>query len=128
LYGLAHLARGDVSGRWVPLSEICADHHLPRKHLAKIFQVLVRAGLLESARGSRGGFALARPPKRISLLEVIEAVEGRSDGECLLASECEGLDACPVGRAIGEARTQRDRVLGRRTLADVAPDGGKGRP
>jgi len=56
--------------------EISKEYNIPLEYLLKILQQLVRANILRSKRGPRGGFSLARPIKKINLLEVIEAVEG----------------------------------------------------
>ena len=73
---------------YVLLDELCEDTDLPRHFVAKIFQDLVRNGLLLSAKGRGGGFALARVPAKIFLVEIVAAVDG-----------IEGLDACVVGMA-----------------------------
>lgn len=60
----------------VTLDTVCASRRLSKQYLTKIFASLARAGLVLPIRGKHGGFVLAREPKDISLLEVIEAVEG----------------------------------------------------
>ena len=60
----------------VPRSEIADAQAIPEAYLQKLLPVLVRAGLVSGRRGPRGGFQLARPARRVSLLEVIEAVDG----------------------------------------------------
>ena len=55
---------------------ISKEYDIPLEYLLKILQQLVRANVLHSKRGPRGGFNLAKPAKKISMLEVIEAVEG----------------------------------------------------
>ena len=60
----------------VPLKEICRIRDLARDYLTKIFASLGRAGIVRAVRGKGGGFILARDPKRITVLEVIEAVDG----------------------------------------------------
>lgn len=60
----------------VPLEEICRNRNLPRPYLTKIFSSLTRAHLVASVRGKGGGYILARLPGEISLLDVIEAIEG----------------------------------------------------
>ena len=57
--------------------DISSRYSLPLEYLLKILQQLVRANILNSKRGPRGGFSLARPAEKISLLEIVEAVEGR---------------------------------------------------
>jgi Rrf2 family protein len=61
----------------IPLEIICRRRQgLAREYLVKIFGSLVKAGIVRTVRGKKGGFLLARKPKDITLLEVIEAVEG----------------------------------------------------
>jgi len=60
----------------VPLARICRRRKLPKQYCTKIFGMLVRANLIDAVRGKGGGYALARPPGEISLLSVIEAIEG----------------------------------------------------
>jgi len=56
--------------------EIAERKEIPPALLAKLIPLLVRAGLLASQRGARGGLALARPASEISMLEIVEAIEG----------------------------------------------------
>jgi Rrf2 family protein len=67
-------------------------------HLSKVMQRLVRAGFVTSGRGPRGGFRLAKPPEQISLLDVLETIEGPLDrGGCLLSPpQCDGVE-CVFG-------------------------------
>jgi Rrf2 family protein len=60
----------------VPLEEICQQRKLPKEYLTKIFSLLGRAGLIRAVRGKRGGYVLARSPREVTLLAVVEAVEG----------------------------------------------------
>ncbi len=132
-YGLSYLA-GQAPGRFIPLSEIREHYRVPEKHLAKIFGVLVRAGVLQSARGVQGGFALARPPEKISPLEVIEALEGPLDTGCLLVGEpCEHDVACRINGVWRRAQHAMIVALRESSLADMvqsrrfrAPRGGSG--
>ena len=79
------------------LAEICEERGLSQQYLAKIFGLLTRAGLVTPYRGKCGGYALTRLPCEITILDVIEAVEGplalnfcQSD-----PPKCEELD-CPL--------------------------------
>ncbi len=78
------------------LSEIAAAVDVPQTFLAKIFQQFSKSGIVKSFRGTGGGFLLARTPDKITLLEVVEAVEGPllinrcmvGPGECARDSFC----------------------------------------
>ena len=120
-YGLAYLASRPL-GVIVPLSEIHEHYGVPEKHLAKIFQTLVKAGILESARGVNGGFALARPAAKISPLDVIQAIEGPiQEGGCLLLQEpCEQDHRCRINSVWRRAQRAMLTVLRETTLEDMA--------
>src|SRR5215203_4744160 len=83
--GLSELAGRGLSGPLM-LDQLVVGTDLPRDFLAKIFQKLVRAGILKSAKGRGGGFQLAKPQHEICLIDIVEAIEGP-----------QLLDACVVG-------------------------------
>jgi len=63
----------------IPCSRLAADGNMPERFLLQILRNLVTHGILRSTRGVDGGYALTRPADQISLLEVIEAIEGPLD-------------------------------------------------
>src|ERR671910_748696 len=63
----------------VPCSRLAAEGKMPERFLLQILRSLVTHGILRSARGVDGGYALVKPADQISLLEVIEAIEGPYD-------------------------------------------------
>ncbi|MFI6284913.1 RrF2 family transcriptional regulator [Streptomyces sp. NPDC051018] len=65
--------------RPVPTARLAALFDLPQAYLNKRLQALVRAGILSSVPGARGGFLLARPPGKITFLDVVTAIEGPDD-------------------------------------------------
>ncbi len=74
-------------------SQIAQEQQIPPSFLAKIVSQLSVAGLLQTSRGARGGVSLARSPEQISLLEVVEAIDGP-----ILLNECvSGNGACTFG-------------------------------
>jgi Rrf2 family protein len=75
LTNLVHLAR-EQTDRPVPSHEAAREEGLPERMLLKVLKPLVGAGVLRSVRGTSGGYTLARPPKDVTLLEVVEAVDG----------------------------------------------------
>ncbi len=119
-YGLSYIAAQEP-GRLVPLSEICSRYAVPEKHLAKIFQALVKGGILESARGVNGGFALAKPADEISQLDIIQILEGqiREVGCLLLDEDCDRHDACRINAVWRRAQHAMLTVLRQATLADM---------
>ena len=86
--------------------------------LAKIFQSLAKAGLVESTRGAAGGVALGRPANEISLRDIVEAVEGpMALNDCLLSDDpCENAEDCPVAPVWREAQDRLLTVLQSATL------------
>jgi len=62
--------------RTILSQDVSKEYNIPLEYLRKILEQLVKANILRSKRGPRGGFSLARPPRKISLLQVIEAVDG----------------------------------------------------
>ncbi|MEN6333637.1 MAG: Rrf2 family transcriptional regulator [Phycisphaerales bacterium] len=89
--GYALLAVGYIAknqGDGVVLSQdISKQYDIPLEYLLKILQQLVRANVLRSKRGPRGGFSLAKPTNKITMLEVIEAVDGPLTGELNLTDQ-----------------------------------------
>ena len=77
-YGMIGVAYIAQQGREDPVlaAEISREYKIPIHYLLKIMQQLVKAGILRSKRGPRGGFTLAKPAAEITLLEIIESVGG----------------------------------------------------
>ena len=80
----------------VPFREIARRMDVPQDFLAKILKTLVSKGYVKSTRGAHGGYALAHPPSEISMLDVIEAVEGPVK---VNVCQDDDHDACNVSRA-----------------------------
>ena len=74
LHAALELARAWERGA-VTAAEVAARHDLPQPVVAKAFQQLVRRGLARGTRGVRGGYVLARPPRQVTVLDVVEAFE-----------------------------------------------------
>jgi Rrf2 family protein len=64
------------AGRALPAAKVAEYHGLPAAYMAKHLQALARAGILETVKGPRGGYRLGRRPEDITLLDVVEAIEG----------------------------------------------------
>lgn len=99
---------------------ISKKYDIPLEYLLKILQQLVKANVLRSKRGPRGGFSLARPAKKITLLNVIEAVDGPMISQLALVEQT-GREKFSVKteqiyeRVIAQARSTFDKAK----LADL---------
>src|SRR5271163_782776 len=90
----------------VPLAEIAEHDGLPLAYLEHLVARLRKAGLVDSRRGSRGGYLLARPAQEISMAEVVEALEGaiapiecisqHEDGSIVCSRESSPDHVCPT--------------------------------
>ncbi len=107
---------------YVMLDKLAEEANLPREFLAKIFRQLVEAGILISAKGPGGGFAFARPPHEISLLQVIEAINGSHPMEgCVVGlAKCNDHMACPQHDLFKPIRQRLRGYLSTTTFADTA--------
>ncbi len=96
--------RGELTP--VPIGELARSGDVPVQFLEQLFAVLRRAGVLRSQRGVKGGYSFARPPEEITVLELVELLDGPL-----------GRDATGVfAEAAGAARD----VLAQSTIAEVA--------
>lgn len=97
-YAIKSLGFLSESGGSVQTADIARNTAIPGAYLPKIIQALARGGLVVARRGIGGGVTLARPPREISLLQVVEAVEGPEwIGDCLLGlDDCTSMAACPT--------------------------------
>ena len=105
---LAELARRG-SADPVPIGEIAKARDIPVQFLEGLFATLRRAGILHSQRGVKGGYSFARPAAEISVLEVVELLEGEL-----------GPEAPGAGPVWTEAVDAVKEVLRRTSVADVA--------
>jgi Rrf2 family protein len=107
---------------YVLVRELCDGADLPRHFVAKIFQGLVREGLLLSAKGRGGGFALARPPSEIYLAEIVAAVDGlESLDACVVKlGPCNDQQPCPQHDQWEPVRAHLKKFLTETTLEDMS--------
>jgi Rrf2 family protein len=117
---ILHLARVGRTER-VATAAIAEREKIPTSFLAKIISQLSIAGLIETSRGARGGVTLARDPGGITLLEVIESIDGP-----ILLNQCSGEggvcpleDACPVREVWCDAQDELIHRLKRTTFAEL---------
>jgi Rrf2 family protein len=119
LHAVAHMA---AVGEDRPL----ASHHIagargiPDRYLLKVLKPLVSARILRSVRGPNGGYRLAKPATKITMLEVVEAVDGPIRGQATLVGEGkDGLDA-RLESICDHAAEQARKHLGKVRISDLA--------
>ncbi|UYM06183.1 RrF2 family transcriptional regulator [Solicola gregarius] len=115
--------------RPVPIQRFAEWFDLPPEYLKKRLQALVRAGVLTSTTGARGGFTLARAPEQITLMDVVAAIEGpdeafrcteiRQRGRSGVGAGREFASPCGVSIAMRRAEVAWRRELSAQTIADV---------
>ncbi|SHJ84574.1 RrF2 family transcriptional regulator [Desulfofundulus thermosubterraneus] len=117
---LAQLPTGEV----VEAQAIATQECIPIRFLLKILRLLTKAGIVDSYRGVGGGYALARPPVEITLLDVLVAVGGTLQiNRCLVDAEfCskQGPSHCPVHRALGSIQETLIQEFKRYNFAQLA--------
>jgi Rrf2 family protein len=106
------------------IREVATEMELPPSFTPQVLGLLARGGIAESKAGRGGGYRLTRPPRRISMLEVVEAAEGPLANErCTLrGGPCRWDDHCAVHETWTRAREALRRQLARSSLADVAAE------
>ncbi len=104
------------------VNEISEEYKIPRSFLAKILQKLVKAKVVRSYRGVKGGFSLAKQARDISVLNVLEAIEGKlALNICLLDKKlCNFSRHCPVSAVWATAQSKVVEVLNKSNFEDMA--------
>jgi FeS assembly SUF system regulator len=121
-YGTLVLAQLAMNGGGLASAGQVADAtHLSQPTVSKLLKALVRAGLVVSERGSRGGYALARPDDEISAAQIIDAIEGPvAITECSSPiGHCSLEPTCHVGSAWQGINLSIRRALTQVSLADL---------
>jgi Rrf2 family protein len=116
------LAHEDGESTVVPARTIAQQMDIPVRFLPQVLGDLSRAGIVEARLGRAGGYRLARPPSRISILDVIEATEGDTRRQtCVLTGQrCgRGNVPCDVHAVFSDAQVAILERLAATTVADV---------
>ncbi|MFC6083552.1 RrF2 family transcriptional regulator [Sphaerisporangium aureirubrum] len=113
----------------VPAARLAELHDVSPTYLAKQLQALARAGLVHSVQGKSGGYVLTRSPSSITLLDVVDAIDGPAPSFICteirrrgpLATPAEACtEPCPIARAMSTAESARRDALRAVTIADLA--------
>lgn len=117
--GLLLAEESEDDGGRLTVAEMAESLSVSRAHLAKVLQKLGREGLVESCRGRAGGFRLARSACEVSLMELVEAVDGPSlTGGCLLGDPVCRRGECVLSNLMDEVGDRVVESLSRATLME----------
>lgn len=119
--GLSEFA-GRAPDQMMMLDDLVAGTDLPNDFLRKVFQKLVKGDVLTSSRGRKGGFRLARPPEKITLMQIVEAIDGPQplDGCVVGLAACHDQMPCGQHDLYKPIRNRLKEYLSTTTLADMA--------
>jgi len=104
------------------VNEISEEYKIPRSFLAKILQKLVKAKIVRSYRGVKGGFSLARQARDIAVLEVLEAIEGKLSLNICTADKkkCSFSKQCPTHVLWFNVQSKVSDMLKKANFEDLA--------
>lgn len=115
------LASGD--GKPMTTRRIAEVMKVPQSYLSKVLQALVKAGLVYSTRGLKGGFVLVSKPEEISMLDIMDAVSPiKRIKSCPLDLEGHSSELCPLHRRLDAAMGMVEEAFRDTTLAEVLSD------
>jgi Rrf2 family protein len=104
--------------------EIAEQYDIPIELMAKVLQRLVRAGLLLSTQGTRGGYTLSRPAAAISVADVIQAIDGPFTVTACSTekNDCEQYSKCSIRDPLWQIRERIATTLGTVSIAEMAAE------
>jgi len=106
------------------IKQMVADMDIPAPFLSKILQLLVKGKLLDSSKGPNGGFSLLKPAIDITMLDVVEAIDGKENlGNCVIKSTtCEATEPCSVHHKMAQIKSQVKKQFSTETIADLVSE------
>ena len=117
-----YLAAGRETNQVVSKKEVARAMNIPESFMAKVAQTLSRAGIIQITQGARGGYRLLKDPAALSLLQVVEAVDGEIYlNECIMSPEsCRRSPFCGVHKIWETARQRLRQTLDEADFATLA--------
>jgi len=109
-------------GKFAMVKNIAKQEDIPSHFLAKILQQLARKGLLRSSKGPTGGFVLRRKPEEISLMDIVQSLDGLGDYEKCASglAECNDEQPCGMHDAWNALRSRIIGYLEKTSIADIS--------
>lgn len=124
LQAMLYIAHHANEGKNIELTRISESQDIPKHFLSKVLQLLVRAKLLVSMKGPTGGFRLGRPADKITLIQIIEAIDGLDVfNTCGMGfKKCDDQHPCPIHHDYKKVRDQVQKLFTEKTLLDLDED------
>lgn len=123
LIALKHLAMPRPTRESASAKEIAETYHIPLPLLAKVLQKLGKTGFLTSEQGTNGGYRLARPAQRITILEVVRAIDGPIIlTSCFTSGHCDQSGTCIVKEPLRRVHESILRLLDSISIADLVDE------
>lgn len=111
------------------VEQIAQVTKVPLGYLAKVMQSLARAGLVQSQRGLHGGFMLAGDPEKLTVWDVVEAVDAlQRIRSCPLGLKSHGKHLCPMHKRLDDAYAQVEHAFRNSTVAELLAEPSPSRP
>ena len=108
-------------GAPVPIGDIASRRDIPLQFLEQLFSSLRKAGILNSHRGVRGGFSFKKLPEDVSVLDVVEILDGNiAPATCTIGGDCDKLSRCAVRDVWVDAKKSLEQALGAASIAELA--------
>lgn len=124
------IAKESSSGENIELSKIAGEYDIPKHFLSKILQQLVKGKLLSSMKGPSGGYKLTRHPDEITLIEIVEIIDGLDVFyECGIGFKtCDDEDPCPFHDDYKQVRNKVKDLFETKTLGELSRSAGASDP
>lgn len=122
IQAVLYLAKNAGQGAPIHLREISTGLKIPHHFLSKVLQTLVRDEIVASHKGQNGGFELGRPASAITLMEIVEAIDGKGFlDRCMLGfAKCQEDNPCPAHDAWRPAKMLILGMLQTKTMDDLS--------
>ena len=126
-----YLASQPLSTGKTGIKKIIKDLKLPMPFLAKILQQLAKQKILSSSKGPHGGFSLLRDPRKITLLDIVNTIDGSDTfTSCIMHNgSCEGVEKdkirCPLHQDYEKSRKELIRLFSNRTIHELVVNSNK---
>lgn len=122
LIALRHMAMHPI-GQVFTAKELAREYDVPYELLAKVLQKLARAGIVTSTQGVRGGYALGRDPKSMTVASVIQIIEDEKPmiAECYVEGpdSCSIFDSCTIRKPLGKVQRDLNVLFDKMTIHQI---------